>query len=102
VGIVCTASNSREHSKCVWKCACTRRWIPALRLFCSCACSKGFSRPGSSSSSGGAAIREPGASGTGIGNSEVSLKEEDRKWRLEPAEVAEWEVSSWGVVGGAH
>jgi hypothetical protein len=30
------------------------------------------------------------------------LKEEDRKWRLEPAEVAEWEVSSWGVVGGAH
>ncbi len=31
-------------------------------------------------------------SGAGIGNSEVSLTEADRKWRLEPAAAGEWEV----------
>lgn len=31
-------------------------------------------------------------SGAGIGNSEVSLTEADRKWRLEPAAAGEWEA----------
>mgnify|MGYP003589102341 CR=1 FL=1 len=50
---------------------------------------KGFAAGSSSSSE---QYAEPGASGSGIGNSEVSLTEADRKWRLEPATVQEWEV----------
>ena len=58
--------------------------------------SKGFGKRSSSSSS---EVREPGASGSGIGNSEVSLKEEDRKWRLEPSATEEWEVGGKGRGG---
>lgn len=56
--------------------------------------SKGFASSGTSSSSSSEQVPEPGASGSGIGNSEVSLTEADRKWRLEPAAVIEWEVGA--------
>jgi transposase-like protein len=52
---------------------------------------KGFGSSSSSSSSGGQQF-QPGASGSGIGNSEVSLTEGDKKWRLEATAVEEWEV----------
>lgn len=52
---------------------------------------KGFAAVSSSSSE---AFPQPAASGSGIGNSEVALTETDRKWRLEPAAVQEWEVSA--------
>lgn len=51
---------------------------------------KGFGRSSGSSSSG--QQWQPGESGSGIGNSEVSLTEEDKKWRLEATAVDEWEV----------
>jgi hypothetical protein len=50
---------------------------------------KGFGRSGSSSSG---QQWQPGESGSGIGNSEVSLTEDDKKWRLEATAVDEWEV----------
>jgi hypothetical protein len=52
---------------------------------------KGFGRSGGSSSSSGQQW-QPGESGSGIGNSEVSLTEDDKKWRLEATAVDEWEV----------
>jgi len=52
--------------------------------------SKGFGKRSSSSSS--SEVREPGASGSGIGTSEVSLTEADKKWRLEPSALNEWEA----------
>lgn len=59
----------------------------------SAAGAKGFGgSSASSSSSSGGQPREAGESGSGIGNSEVSLTEADRKWRLEPTAVEEWEV----------
>lgn len=62
---------------------------------------KGFAA--ASSSSGSEQYPEPGASGSGIGNSEVSLTETDKKWRLEPAAVLEWEVSlQSGCISGMH
>lgn len=51
---------------------------------------KGFGSSSSSSSSG--QQFQPGASGSGVGNSEVSLTEGDKKWRLEATAVEEWEV----------
>lgn len=55
------------------------------------ASAKGF---GSSSSSTPQQQQfQPGAAGSGIGNSEVSLTEDDKKWRLEPTQLEEWEVS---------
>eukprot|EP00882_Tetradesmus_deserticola_P028873 GHRQ01032188.1.p1 GENE.GHRQ01032188.1~~GHRQ01032188.1.p1 ORF type:complete len:119 (-),score=36.27 GHRQ01032188.1:343-699(-) len=58
---------------------------------------KGFAATGSSAAAQGR--QEPGPSGSGIGNSEVSLTEQDRKWRLEPSAVAEWEVRPSGATG---
>jgi hypothetical protein len=52
---------------------------------------KGFAAAGSAAVQ--QSLQEPGPSGSGIGNSEVSLTEQDRKWRLEPSAVTEWEVS---------
>jgi hypothetical protein len=54
------------------------------------ASAKGF---GSSSSTQQQQQFQPGAAGSGIGNSEVSLTEDDKKWRLEPTQLEEWEVS---------
>jgi hypothetical protein len=53
---------------------------------------KGFAAA-SSAAAAQQSSQEPGPSGSGIGNSEVSLTEQDRKWRLEPSAVTEWEVS---------
>jgi len=50
---------------------------------------KGFGASGSSSSK---QEWQPGASGSGLGTSEVSLTEADKKWRLEPSALNEWEV----------
>jgi hypothetical protein len=56
---------------------------------------KGFAAAGSSAAAAAQqGLQEAGPSGSGIGNSEVSLTEQDRKWRLEPSAVIEWEVSS--------
>ncbi|KAI8464506.1 MAG: hypothetical protein J3K34DRAFT_114825 [Monoraphidium minutum] len=51
--------------------------------------SKGFGRGGDAADGGGGGGEEL-PEGAGIGNSE-SLTEEDRRWRLEPAAVGEWE-----------
>jgi hypothetical protein len=51
---------------------------------------KGFAAAAAAAAQQG--LQEVGPSGSGIGNSEVSLTEQDRKWRLEPAAVTEWEV----------
>ncbi|WIA22086.1 hypothetical protein OEZ85_004429 [Tetradesmus obliquus] len=52
---------------------------------------KGFAAAGSAAAAQQGGLQEPGPSGSGIGNSEVSLTDQDRKWRLEPSAVAEWE-----------
>lgn len=57
---------------------------------------KGFGGGSSSSGSSGQQQWQPGPSGSGIGNSEVSLTEDDKKWRLEAASLDEWEVSECG------